>query len=192
VVALLTLGCQRVDSNRATSLDDHATPGPTSSGTASSATTGTTASTPDGAPSVATPDATTPPPDAPLAPATGRPATGDTAASGENVLRPDNTGVNERDRNPNTKTPLDQGESEADRKTTAEIRQRVVNAENMSINARNVKVITSDGRVTLRGPVNSAAEHDTIVRFAREAAGENNVDDQLEVAAATSATTNNP
>jgi hyperosmotically inducible periplasmic protein len=183
---LLVLGCQRVDSNRAASLDDHAAPNTNASGTASS---GTTAPTPDGAPNVATPDATTPPP-APLAPATNRPTTSDTAATGEPTLRPDNTGVNERDRDERTKTPLDQGENEADRKTTAEIRQRIVNAENMSINARNVKIITSNGRVTLRGPVKNASEYDAIVRFAREVAGENNIDDQLEVAAANASTTN--
>ena len=188
VGALMFLGCQRVDSNRATSLDDQTKPSTAAPNSTTSPTTGRTAATPDGAPNVATPDATTPPP----APVTTRSTTRDTAATGEPALRPDNTGVNERDRDPNAKTPLDQGENEADRKTTAEIRQRIVNADNMSINARNVKIITSGGKVTLRGPVNSAAEHDTIVRFAREVAGENNVDDHLEVAAANNASTNNP
>ena len=185
--ALMFLGCQRVDSNRATSLDDQTKPNAGAPNSAAPAT-GRSAATPDGAPNVATPDATTPPP----APAPARSTARDTAATGEPALPPDNTGVNERDRDPNAKTPLDQGENAADRKTTAEIRQRIVNADNMSINARNVKIITSGGKVTLRGPVNSAAEHDTIVRFAREVAGENNVEDQIEVAAANNASTNNP
>jgi hyperosmotically inducible periplasmic protein len=187
---LLFLGCQRVDSNRATSLDDHAKPTAPNQSSPSSVTTDATPPTADGAPNVATPDATTPPP-APLAP-TSPGSTNDTAAIGEPVLRPDNSGVNERDRGANTKTPFDQGENEADRKTTAEIRQRIVNADNMSINARNVKIVTANGKVTLRGPVNSAAEHDSIVRFARDIAGANNVDDQLEVAAANTASPTNP
>jgi osmotically-inducible protein OsmY len=108
------------------------------------------------------------------------------------AVRRDNTAVNERDRESATKTPLDQGENEADRKTTAEIRQKIVNAENMSVNARNVKIITSAGKVTLRGPVNSATEREAIVRFAREVAGETSVDDQLEVASSTTSPSNNP
>jgi osmotically-inducible protein OsmY len=67
-------------------------------------------------------------------------------------------------------------------KTTAEIRKRITATEGLSINAQNAKVITSGGKVTLRGPVESAAERDTIDRIARDVAGEANVDNQLEVA----------
>src|SRR5205085_4937904 len=95
----------------------------------------------------------------------------------------ENTGENERDRIATSKTPIAQGEDTTDIKLTAEIRNRVVNTADMSVNARNVKIVTDGGRVTLRGPVNSQAERDTIVRIAREVAGGGNVDDQLEVAA---------
>ncbi len=96
---------------------------------------------------------------------------------------PDNTGINERDANRGaTKTPIDQGNTAADTKITAEIRQRIVDTPDMSIDARNVKVITAGGRVTLRGPVSTEAERDTIVKIAKDAAGEGNVDSQLELA----------
>jgi len=105
---------------------------------------------------------------------------GTSSNSGE--TRPDNTGVNTRDRNGDTKTPIDQQETTADVKTTADIRQKIVNQDGMSINARNVKIMTKDGKVTLRGPVNSEDEKKTIEGFAKNVAGDQNVDSQLEVA----------
>ena len=96
---------------------------------------------------------------------------------------PDNTAVNERDADGDTLTPFDQGQSAADVERTAEIRRQVLATEGMSVNARNVKVITNDGNVTLRGPVASADEKASIARIAVAVAGEGNVTDQLEVAA---------
>ena len=94
---------------------------------------------------------------------------------------PDNTALNERDREPAAKTPLDQKDDTADVNITRGIRQRIVDHKDMSINARNVKIITADGKVTLRGPVNSADEHDAILKIARDLAGADNVVDELEV-----------
>ena len=51
----------------------------------------------------------------------------------------------------------------------------------MSVNAQNVKIITQAGQLTLRGPVKTAAEKTRIEEIARAVAGENNVDNQLEV-----------
>lgn len=93
-----------------------------------------------------------------------------------------NTGVNTRDRDDVTKTPLDQNENETDIKITADIRSRVVDTE-MSVDAQNVKIITQDGKVTLRGPVHTAAEKATIEQIANDVAGEGKVDSQLEIAA---------
>jgi hyperosmotically inducible periplasmic protein len=56
----------------------------------------------------------------------------------------------------------------------------------MSMNARNVKVITRDGRVTLRGPVNTAEEKRLIGEIAERSASAGNVDNQLEVKVTTS------
>jgi len=94
---------------------------------------------------------------------------------------PENTGVNQRDRDGDTKTPIDQNENSTDVKITADIRMKIVNQEGMSINARNVKIITQNGKVTLRGPVNSEDEKKTVEGFAKNVAGDQNVDSQLEV-----------
>jgi osmotically-inducible protein OsmY len=51
----------------------------------------------------------------------------------------------------------------------------------MSVNAKNVKIITVDGRVTLRGPVKTAEEKRLIGEIADRIARSENVDNQLEV-----------
>ncbi len=101
------------------------------------------------------------------------------------ISEPDNTARNVRDRNDQTLTPLDQGNSKADVATTMQIRKDVVAAENMSVNARNIKIITKDGQVTLRGPVNTAEEKRLIGEIANRIAQSGNVDNQLEVKRAT-------
>ena len=105
------------------------------------------------------------------------------------VTQPDNTVQNVRDRNSSTLTPLDQGNSKADIATTAQIRKEIVAGKSMSVNAKNVKVITKDGKVTLRGPVNSAEEKRLIGEIADRIARSENVDNQLEVKLST--TSNN-
>ena len=94
---------------------------------------------------------------------------------------PNNTAVNKRDADLATKLPTDQGENPADRERTAEIRKKILDTKDLSVNARNIKVITADGKVTLRGPVDSDAEREVIAKLAAEIAGESNVDNQLEV-----------
>jgi hypothetical protein len=102
------------------------------------------------------------------------------------TTEPDNTARNVRDRGDRTLTPLDQGNSAADRDRTAQIRKQILAVEGMSINAKNVKIITIDGRVTLRGPVNSAEEKRLIGEIADRIARAENVDNQLEVKLTTS------
>jgi hyperosmotically inducible protein len=92
----------------------------------------------------------------------------------------DDTSINARDRDGWTKTPFDQGASDADVNTTREIRRRVMDA-GLSIDAQNVKIITLNGRVSLRGPVQSMTERELIDRIARQVAGTGAVDDQLEI-----------
>ena len=53
----------------------------------------------------------------------------------------------------------------------------------MSMNAKNVKIIVRDGKVMLRGPVDSEQEKATIAAKAGEIAGKDRVDNQLEVKA---------
>ena len=104
----------------------------------------------------------------------------DAATDHSRPAQPDNTGVNERDRDSDAITPGAQGQSERDVELSAEIRKRVTDTE-LSVNAQNSKIITQDGKVTLRGPVKTQEEKDTIGRIASDVAGANNVDNQLEV-----------
>lgn len=91
-----------------------------------------------------------------------------------------NTGVNVRDRDSTAKTPIDQNENQPDIDRTAAIRKRIVDRK-LSVEATNVKVITQEGKVTLRGPVPTVEEKDTIEQIATDVAGAENVDSQLEV-----------
>ena len=100
------------------------------------------------------------------------------------VADADNSRKNMRDRNDATRTPGDQGNSPADRDLTQQIRKALVSGTNdYSMTAKNVKIVTASGKVTLRGPVNTAAEKMGIAAIAKNVAGEGNVDDQLEVKA---------
>jgi hyperosmotically inducible periplasmic protein len=92
----------------------------------------------------------------------------------------DNTAVNERDRSDDVKTPINQNENQRDIDVTSNIRKRVVDTK-MSVNAQNVKIITQDGKVTLRGPVKSDEEKNRIEQIANDVAGAGNVDSQLEI-----------
>jgi osmotically-inducible protein OsmY len=64
---------------------------------------------------------------------------------------------------------------------TQQIRRAVVGDDSLSTMAKNVKIITTDGVVTLRGPVQSSHERAAIEAKARQFAGINQVDNQLEV-----------
>lgn len=102
------------------------------------------------------------------------------------VTDADNTARNVRDRDDRALTPLDQGNSKADTDTTAQIRRGILASKGMSVNAKNVKIITNKGRVTLRGPVKSEQEKRVIGEIANGIARSENVDNQLEVTLETS------
>jgi osmotically-inducible protein OsmY len=108
-------------------------------------------------------------------------STGQTASNGQSRPDADNTGRNVRDRDGQTRTPTDQGESGLDRDITASIRREIVANDALSTNAHNVKIITVDGIVTLRGPVKTVQEKATVAAAAKHAAGVRRVDDQLEI-----------
>ena len=94
----------------------------------------------------------------------------------------DNSGKNVRDRDDATKTAGDQSENEADRTITQEIRRAVTSDDTLSTNAKNIKIITNDGTVTLRGPVKSEKEKADIANKAKQIAGVKKVDNLLEIA----------
>jgi hyperosmotically inducible protein len=78
-------------------------------------------------------------------------------------------------------TASDQSENEADRKITQQIRQAVTKDDSLSTSAQNVKIVTQDGKVTLRGTVKSESEKQKIAEKAKEVSGVKNVDNQITV-----------
>ena len=92
----------------------------------------------------------------------------------------DNTGKNTRDRDNQSQTATDQSNDPADIKITADIRKMVVNDGSLSMMAKNVKIITIDGVVNLRGPVETQKEKATIESHAKHA-GAKNINNELEI-----------
>ena len=112
---------------------------------------------------------------------TGTVGAADKTATTPSQTAPDNTGRNVRDRSGDTVTPGDQSNKKADLHLTQEIRKALIADKSLSTNAKNVKIITANGVVTLRGPVNTPQEKATIEAKAQRIAGANNVESQLEL-----------
>ena len=104
------------------------------------------------------------------------------AVAADQKQDPDNTATNQRDRSGDTKTSGDQSNASADLQITQAIRRGLMKDDNLSSNAKNIKVITANGQVTLRGPVNSAQEKTKVEQIAKSAAGGAQIVDQLDVA----------
>jgi len=94
---------------------------------------------------------------------------------------PDNSGVNVRDRNPAAVTAGEQSNAKSDVELTRQIRRAVMKDNSLSMTAHNVKIITANGAVTLRGPVKSEQEKTVIGQKAEAIAGADKVDNELEV-----------
>ena len=102
---------------------------------------------------------------------------------------PDNTKVNERDRQPSQVTADQQPNNKSDLETTRQIRKAIVAEKTLSTNAHNAKVITKAGKVTLRGPVRSEDEKKMLEAKATAVAGVGNVTNELTVMTAAATTT---
>ena len=102
-------------------------------------------------------------------------------AADDEKAKPDNTATNERDRSGETKTSGDQSNSSADLKVTQAIRRALMKDRELSTMAKNIKVVTANGQVALRGPVKTVQEKTKVDQIARSAAGGARIDDQLEV-----------
>jgi hyperosmotically inducible periplasmic protein len=93
----------------------------------------------------------------------------------------DNTKVNQRDQNANEPTADQQANNRSDRDITQQIRQAIVKDKSLSTYAHNVKIITQNGQVTLKGPVRSEDEKRAVETKATEIAGENKVTSELAI-----------
>jgi hyperosmotically inducible periplasmic protein len=94
----------------------------------------------------------------------------------------DNSGRNVRDADSGTLTPMDQSNKPGDLALTKKIRSDLVADDSLSLKAHNVKIISIDGIVTLRGPVENEAEKERIAMLAEKAAGSGKVRNHLEIA----------
>jgi hyperosmotically inducible protein len=108
---------------------------------------------------------------------------GDPATTAAEAQYPaDDTGRNTRDRDGATLTADRQPNSKEDVEITRQIRRAIVKDDSLSTDAHNVKIITSGGVVTLRGPVASGEEKMTVAKKAEKINGVSRVNNQLEVA----------
>jgi len=97
-------------------------------------------------------------------------------------VKPDNTKVNQQDRAANQPTADRQKNNATDLDLTKNIRRSIVEDKSLSSYAHNVKVISQNGTVTLKGPVKSEAEKSAIVSKAVSlAGGADKVVDQMSV-----------
>src|SRR4051812_19456560 len=88
-----------------------------------------------------------------------------------NSTAPDNTAINERDSSVSEVTADQQGTSARDQEITQKIRQAVIQDTSLSVYGHNVKIITENGHVTLKGPVRSLKEKAKICRDAWNVVG---------------------
>ena len=100
----------------------------------------------------------------------------------ETARRADDTGKNVRDRNDASLTPDKQSNDKRDLEITRRIRRAIVRDKSLSTDAHNVKIVTIDRSVTLRGPVASEREKAAIEKKAEKVAGAGRVDNRLEIA----------
>ena len=94
---------------------------------------------------------------------------------------PDNTKVNQGDQNKSNATADRQLENKSDREVAQQIRQAVMNDKSLSTYAHNVKIISQNGVVTLKGPVRTDDERRAIEKIAVAIVGQDKVTSQLEV-----------
>ncbi len=94
-------------------------------------------------------------------------------------LSPDNTGINKRDRSSQEQTADQAGENMTDRDVMQKIRKAVIADKSLSSYAHNIKIISKNGQVTLKGPVRSVKEKKIIGAIAVDVVGADNVINHL-------------
>ncbi len=94
---------------------------------------------------------------------------------------PDNTRVNKRDKSRSEPTADDQKNNKSDRQMTKEIRRAIVSDKSLSTYAHNIKIISQNGSVTLKGPVRSEEEKKLIEAKAAEIVGPDKITNELSI-----------
>ena len=94
----------------------------------------------------------------------------------------DNTKTNKRDQNPGEVTADQQKMNASDRELTANIRRALMDDKSLSTYAHNIKIISQNGMVTLKGPVQSEDEKKTVLAKATAVVGSaDKLTDQISV-----------
>ena len=106
------------------------------------------------------------------------PATGVAVAGQNTSTAADNSKVNKNAKSPTADSAKN---NLSDREVMAHIRRDVVKDKSLSLYAHNVKIVSASGKVTLRGPVKSDQEKQTIEQIAKKYAGDMNVTDEITV-----------
>ena len=104
-------------------------------------------------------------------------------AQNADVTAPNNSGINVRDRAANAITAGEQSNAKGDINLTTQIRRAVEKDDSLSMAAHNVKIVSVNGIVTLRGPVKTEQEKESVGAKAKTIAGADKVNNQLEVEA---------
>jgi hyperosmotically inducible protein len=103
-------------------------------------------------------------------------------AQSSDAPKPDNTTVNKRDRDPDQATADQQKINRPDRELTKDIRKSIMADKSLSTYAHNIKIISQNGTVTLKGPVKSEDEKQTVIAKAVAVVGSpDRVTDQVSV-----------
>ncbi len=103
--------------------------------------------------------------------------TGWALAQTQSCQQPDNSGKNKQ----HAKTADNQNNAKQDRLTTQKVRKAIIADKGLSTYAHNVKIITENGTVTLKGPVRSADEKQKVASDAAGAVSQEKIVDQLTV-----------
>ena len=103
------------------------------------------------------------------------------AQSNQDQVKPDNTKVNKRDRAPGAVTADQQKMNAADRDLTARLRRSIMADKSLSTYAHNVKIVSQDGTVTLKGPVRSGEEVNNILAKAKAVTSDAKVVNEMSV-----------
>jgi hyperosmotically inducible periplasmic protein len=95
---------------------------------------------------------------------------------------PDNSKTNTRDRSKDEPTADQQKENATDRELTRSVRRALMDDKELSSYAHNIKIISQDGEVTLKGPVRSEDEKRVVEAKATKVAGAGHVTNEMSVA----------
>lgn len=104
------------------------------------------------------------------------------APASQDQPKPDNTKVNKRDRDANAMHAGKQKGNPNDRETSRQIRRSIVKDKSLSTYAHNIKIITRDGMVTLKGPVRTEEEKSNVEAKAAAVVGQDKVKSEIEIA----------